>query len=234
MKLLFPLLLASLLACHAVNAAPDETPRALRVALVFDDGPVAEQSAPLHRLLAQEKVTVTFSYVGRAVEANPALARAAAEAGHEINNHSFTHPHLRALDDAAVVREVGDTSEAIRRARGRPPVWFWAPFLETDDRIARLVKDRTGLVHFPWGNYHFISSEDWNQAETDGPKILRRATTGVTDRTIVLFHEWRVETLAQLPAILAELRRQGCVFVTLSALAGDPSLASPPAASAPE
>jgi peptidoglycan/xylan/chitin deacetylase (PgdA/CDA1 family) len=214
-----------------VNAAPGETPRALCVALVFDDGPVAEQSAPLLRLLAQEKVTVTFSYVGRAVEANPALARAVADAGHEINNHSFTHPHLRELDDAAVVREVGDTSDAIRRATGRPPAWFWAPFLETDERIARLVKDRAGLVHFPWGNYHFISSDDWNQAETDGPEIFRRATTSVTDRTIILFHEWRAETLKQLPAILTELRRQGCVFLTLSALAGDPALASQPTSS---
>jgi peptidoglycan/xylan/chitin deacetylase (PgdA/CDA1 family) len=49
-------------------------------------------------------------------------------------------------------------------------------------------------------------------------EILRRATTDVRDGTVILFHEWRTETREQLPAILAELRRQHCVFLTFSEL----------------
>jgi peptidoglycan/xylan/chitin deacetylase (PgdA/CDA1 family) len=185
------------------------------VALVFDDGPAAQQTPRLLELLHTEGVTVTFSYLGREVEKHPGLALAAARAGHEINNHSYTHPHLRVLDDAAVSSEVSRTSAAIERATGHPPVWFWSPFLETDERIDRLAK-AAGLVHFPWLNYHFISTDDWDEQHTAPATIRHNATTGVTDGTIILFHEWREATLEQLPGILVELRRQGCVFVTLS------------------
>ncbi len=188
------------------------------VALVFDDGPAPQQTQRLLDVLHQEAVTVTFSYLGREVEMHPELALAAARAGHEINNHSYTHPHLRALDDAAVSAEASRTSAAIARATGHPPVWFWSPFLETDERIDRLVKAATGLVHFPWLSHHFISTDDWDEAHTAPATIRHNATTGVTDGTIILFHEWREATLEQLPGILAELRRQGCVFVTLSGL----------------
>ncbi|MEO6995738.1 MAG: polysaccharide deacetylase family protein [Lacunisphaera sp.] len=188
------------------------------VALVFDDGPAPQQTQRLLELLHKEGVTVTFSYLGREVEKHPELARAAASAGHEINNHSYTHPHLRTLDDAAVSAEISRTSAAIERATGHPPVWFWSPFLETDERIDRLVKAATGLTHFPWLSYHFISTDDWDEAHTAPATIRHNATTGVTDGTIILFHEWREATLEQLPEILTELRRQGCVFVTLSGL----------------
>jgi peptidoglycan/xylan/chitin deacetylase (PgdA/CDA1 family) len=58
-------------------------------------------------------------------------------------------------------------------------------------------------------------------------EILHRATTDIHDGTVILFHEWRAETRGQLPSILAELRRQHCVFLTFSglheALAGSPA-----------
>lgn len=192
---------------------------ALRVALVFDDGPDAAQNARLLKTLADANVKVTFSYVGRAVEAHPELARTAAAAGHDFCNHTFTHPHLRELDDAKVKDELAHASQAIKAAIGREPSFFWAPFLETDARIDRLTLEATGLRHFPLSRVHFVSSDDWNAAHTDAAAIYRNATTGVQDLTVILFHEWRAETTDQLPAILAELRRQGCEFVTFSELA---------------
>ena len=58
----------------------------------------------------------------------------------------------------------------------------------------------------------------WNPAVT-AEQIYTNAVTGVEDGSLIIFHEWRPETLAQMPAILAELKRQGCVFVTVSELA---------------
>jgi len=153
------------------------------------------------------------------VEAHPVLARAAAAAGHDFCNHSFTHPHLRDLDDATVKDELARTSAAIERTIGRKPSFFWAPFLETDDRIARLTLEAAGLQHFPLPRAHLVSSDDWNVAKTDAAAIYRNATTGVGDLTVILFHEWRAETTAQLPAIVQELRRQGCEFMTFTELA---------------
>jgi len=189
-----------------------------RVAFVFDDGPVVGQSGKMLAVLAKENIHVTFSYIGQNVVAHPELAKAAFQAGHEINNHSYTHPHLKTLDDATVLQEVTKTSAAIKQATGHAPAWFWAPFLETDQRIDALIR-QAGLEDFPLGKFNFVSTDDWNPKETDAAKILKRATTGIRDRTVILCHEWRKETLEDLPAIISELRRQGFVFLTFSEMA---------------
>lgn len=209
----------SLVSSLLLLALAVSSPAAMRVALIFDDGPDVKQNARLLQTLAAEKVKVTFAYVGKNVEAHPELARAADAAGHDFCNHSYTHPHLRELDDAKVKGELGRTSAAIEQAIGRKPSFFWAPFLETDERVARLTAEATGLKHFPLPRAHLVSSDDWNTAKTDAAGIYRNATTGVQDLTVILFHEWRAETTDQLPAILRELRRQGCEFLTFTELA---------------
>ena len=200
----------------ALHSAAPLTP--LRVALVFDDGPVMEQTEKMLAVLAAAGAHVTFSYVGKNVVAYPELVRAAAKAGHELANHSYSHPHLKTLDDARVHQELRDTSAALKAVTGRAPTWFWAPFLESDDRIeaqARLNQ----LTHFPYQKFHFVSTEDWNVQGTDGAAIRRRATTDIRDKTVILLHEWRAETLAELPAILETLKAQGAVFLTFSEMA---------------
>lgn len=206
------LLLAGTVSLAAAPAAPSK-----RVALVFDDGPIPEHCAQFLEIFARENIHVTFSHVGRNVEARPDLCRAVAEAGHEIINHSYTHPHLKDMERAAIIDEVAKTQSAVKAATGRAPHWFWAPFLEWNDTMADAVA-AAGLRHFPLSPVRLVSSDDWNQA-TDAAGILRRATTGIEDRTVVLCHEFRAETLAQLPAIIAELKRQGCTFLTFSELA---------------
>jgi len=77
----------------------------MRVALVFDDGPVPETNGAFLELLAREGARVTFAQVGRHVAAHPGLARADLDAGHEIVNHSYTHPHFKDMTADAVGRE---------------------------------------------------------------------------------------------------------------------------------
>lgn len=206
------------LACTSTPAADQSERR--RVALVFDDGPVADQTRRYLDLLARENVHVTFAYVGRNVTSHPQLAQAATAAGHEIINHSYTHPHFKELTDEAVEREVRDTQASVKKSADRTPRWFWSPFGDWDDRIEAAVR-AAGLEHYPALRFHFISTEDWNR-DTTAEQIRERATTGVRDKTIILCHEWREETLAELPAILAELKRQGCEFLTFSELAALP------------
>lgn len=194
-----------------------DPPARKRVAIIIDDGPDQAQSARYHELFAREGVRVSFAHVGRNVNAHPALTKAAAEAGHEIVNHSYTHPHFKELDDAAIRKEVTNTQKAVAKATGGVPRWFWSPFGDWDERIAAAVRAE-GLEHFPAPRFHFLDTRDWDQATT--PEQIRvRATTGVQDRTIILCHEWPEKTLAEMPAIIAELKRQGVEFVTFSELA---------------
>jgi len=214
-SLLGLLTLLSVVSLAAGRAGAADAPK--RVALVIDDGPHPAHNAPLLALLAREQVHVTFSHVGRNVVARPDLARAAADAGHEIINHSYTHPHLNAMADAEIAKEVSDTQEAVRQATGRAPGWFWAPFLEHDAHVDAVVR-QAGLEHFPIGRYQLIGSKDWEAATT--PEQFRRTcTTGITDGTVILMHEWPEVTLANLQAVIEELKRQGVVFLTFSELA---------------
>jgi peptidoglycan/xylan/chitin deacetylase (PgdA/CDA1 family) len=203
-----PLMLLGL----ALNVAAAEP--AKRVALVFDDGPRPADAEPLLASLAQEHVHVTFSLVGDNVDKNAATAKAIATAGHEIANHSQTHAHPRDLDDAALDHEVADAQRKITAAVGAAPKWYWPPFIEVDDRVRAAVAHAGLTLYTP---RRLVASMDYD-TKVPAAEILRLATTGIDDGTVILFHEWRAETRQQLPAILAELRRQGCVFLTFSGL----------------
>ncbi len=213
MKSPFPFV-AMALVCGLASAlaAP-----AKRVALVFDDGPKPADAGPLLALLAKENVKVTFALVGDRVDESPATAKAVAAAGHEVVNHSQTHAHARDLSDAALDREVVAAQQKITAAAGVAPKWYWPPFLETDDRVRAAVARAKLAIFTP---RHLVVSMDYDRA-VPAAEILRRSTTGVRDGSVILFHEWRTETREQLPAILAELRRQGFGFVTFSELAAE-------------
>jgi peptidoglycan/xylan/chitin deacetylase (PgdA/CDA1 family) len=215
-----PALLGLLLVCcvATASAAPAEPPARKRVALVIDDGPDLTQNAAMLAVLARANVRVTFSHVGKNVVAHPELAKATAAAGHEIANHSYTHPHLKKLTDAEIEKEIADTQAAIKQATGKAPVWFWSPFLEHDDRVDAAVRRAAGLEHFPFNTFHFIGSLDW-EASTTAEKYFQLSTTGIVDGTVILMHEWPKVTLENLQKVIEELRRQGVVFVTFSELA---------------
>jgi peptidoglycan/xylan/chitin deacetylase (PgdA/CDA1 family) len=89
-----------------------------RIATVFDDGPYVDQVDGFLSLLAREQVRVTFSHVGQNVDAHPEFCRAVATAGHEIFNHSYTHPHFDTITDAAILNEIARTQAAVPLAFG--------------------------------------------------------------------------------------------------------------------
>ena len=205
------------LSVAAVDAAPvpreAATPR--RVALVFDDGPEPVQGRALQAVLAQEAVRVTFAHVGQRVEQHPEVSREAVAGGHEIVNHSHTHARIAELDTEGVQEQVVRAQAAITTAIGAAPRWYWPPFLALDQRLADSLARADLPLYVP---HHLVDSQDWNREATNAGEIRRRATTDVRDGSVLLFHEWREETIEQLPLILAELRRQGCVFLTFSEL----------------
>jgi peptidoglycan/xylan/chitin deacetylase (PgdA/CDA1 family) len=187
----------------------------VHVALVFDDGPFPEHTPKLCELFAKEKVHVSFSFVGTNVEAYPDAAKSVLAAGHEINNHSYSHRHAKDLDDATLEHEIAGAQKIITEKTGVAPKWYWCPFLESDDRI-RATATKAGIEVYSLKQV--VVSQDYDRS-VGAEDIKRKATTNVKDGSVILFHEWRDETYEQMPAILAELRRQGCVFMTFSELA---------------
>ncbi|HOD47373.1 MAG TPA: polysaccharide deacetylase family protein [Opitutaceae bacterium] len=193
-----------------------ESPAPIHVALIFDDGPVAESATRLADLLAREQVHVTFGAVGQKVQADPATAKRLLAAGHELANHSWSHlaPDEK-IDDATLAHEIGGAQKAITEVTGVAPKWYWPPFLAVNERVKAQVAHAGITLYTPRS---LVVSKDYDMS-VGADEIRQRATTGVTDGCVILFHEWRAETAEQLPAILAELKRQGCVFLTFSQLA---------------
>lgn len=158
-----------------------------RVALVFDDGPRPGNAEPLLALLAQEKIHVTFSLVGDRVNENPATPKTIAAAGHEIANHSQTHAHPRDLDAPALDREVASAQRIITAAVGPAPKWYWPPYIEVDDRVRTAVARENLAIYTP---RRLVASMDYDP-KVPAVEILYRATTDISEGTVILFHEWR-------------------------------------------
>ena len=185
------------------------------VALCFDDGPTTDNAPKLLAIFEREKIHVTFDYVGTNVEAHPDIAKAVVAAGHEIANHSYSHLHPKDSDNEMLEFDIVNAQKVIIEKVGYTPKWYWLPYIESDPRIPAIAEKVNLKV------YKFKSlgvSDDW-KAELSAEQIKQNATSNITDGTVILFHEWRNETVAEMPAIIAELKRQGCVFMTFSELA---------------
>ncbi len=97
------------------------------IALTFDDGP-SESTPALLDLLAEFHVKATFFVCGANVRRLPEIARLVVRAGHEIGNHSDTHPYFHFRSGAFIREELAKAQRAIREATGAEPRYFRAPF----------------------------------------------------------------------------------------------------------
>ena len=184
------------------------------IALVFDDGPTTENAPKLLAIFEQEKIHVTFGYIGTNVETHPDVAKTVVAAGHEIANHSYSHLHPKDLHDTALEFEITNAQKVIVEKVGYTPKWYWQPYVESDPRIPAIAAKVNIRAYEP----KVVSSNDW-KAEMTAEQIKQKATSNIVDGTTILFHEWRNETVAKMPEIIAELKRQGCVFMTFSEMA---------------
>ncbi len=181
------------------------------VALTFDDGP-GPDTERLLRVLAEKHVPASFFLVGRNVEARPEVARATAEAGHLVANHTWDHPRLTTLDDEEVRDELERTQSAITSATGLTPDVLRPPYGDVDARV-RSIATRTGLRVVLWN----LDTEDWRTKSTE--ETHRRVVEGARPGSVVLMHDIHSSTVDAVPAIVDDLRAQGFRLVTVDQLA---------------
>jgi peptidoglycan/xylan/chitin deacetylase (PgdA/CDA1 family) len=186
------------------------------VALTFDDGPYPVETPLLLDALRDLNVRATFFLIGRDAQEFPELTRRIARNGHEIANHTLTHPNLDELDAAGVQRELDGGREALSRLVRDPAIGdLMRPphgrFTEETIRAAQA------------GGFHVIL---WNDDPGDwrsvGPaEIEAHIAQHATAPDIVLLHSGRLATVEMLPAIVARFRRAGFSFVTVTELMRD-------------
>ncbi|WP_128433647.1 polysaccharide deacetylase family protein [Streptomyces cyaneus] len=194
---------------HTASADDDtDCTKVKCIALTFDDGPAAPETATLLDHLARYKARTTFFVVGQNMAAHPALVRAEAKAGHEIGNHTWNHPDLTKLTPEQVAYQLRRTSAAIKAATGKAPTLFRPPY----GAINTKVKAATTLAPVLWD----IDTEDWKYR--DSAKVAQTVIAKARRNSVVLMHDIHPTSVAAVPQILRTLTAEGFHFVTVSHL----------------
>ena len=111
------------------------------IALTIDAAWEDDKTAFILDTLKQHDIKATFFLCGVWVEAYPEQVKAIAEQGHEIGNHSLTHPHMNKLDAAAIQKEISDLDDKIEALTGKRCTLFRAPYGEYNDTVIKAVRD---------------------------------------------------------------------------------------------
>lgn len=187
-----------------------------RIAVTFDDGPNTAATGAVLDLLQACGAHATFFVVGQRVaasgEAGAALLRRMRDEGHEIGNHSYTHPNISHLSHDEIRRQVESTQSAIERAVGIRPVLFRPPGGGMDFAAVRSLAATDIRDVVMWS----VDPTDW--ARPGRQIIWRRIASAVQPGAIILLHDTHSETLDALPLLLDLLQARGFELVTVSEL----------------
>ena len=181
------------------------------IALTFDDGP-SESTPELLEILAGHRAPATFFQIGANVRRLPEIAREIVAAGHEIGNHTDTHPLLALKSPGFIDRELAAAQESIQRATGQRPRYFRAPYGVRWFGL-RQAQQRLGLAGVMWSSIAL----DWKRQK---PSVVSRLIEGAAPGAILCLHDGRVlqhrpdigVTLRAVRELLPKLMEQGFRF----------------------
>jgi len=189
-----------------------------KIALTFDDGPHPTYTSRLLEILEKFNIPATFFLIGKHIEANFELAFKMAKLGHELGNHTFTHPLLFKLTDEQMREEIVRTDNLLRSLGSAPPRFLRPPMGLFSRRVLDVVeqcgyKTVVGDVyprdpHLPGKN-----------------KIVYRVLSRVLTGSIIILHDGgnsnhvdRTQTVTAVAELIPLLQARGFEFVRLSEL----------------
>ena len=162
-------------------------------------------------ILDRYDVKTTFFLVGFWAEEHPDLVAELVARGHEIGNHSATHPHMAQLSDAQIREELRQCSELVRAITGTPTTLFRPPYGEYNDRVVAISREE-GYECVQWN----VDSLDWKNISAQD--MVSRCTKQVNPGDIVLFHNDSKYILEALPQILEYYASNGYRIIPVSQL----------------
>lgn len=180
-------------------------------ALTFDAAWDDNDTDILIDTLKKYNAPATFFMVGSWVEKYPDSVKKFFDAGHEIMNHSDTHPHINNLSDAKVSEELKNCSDKIEAVTGVRPILFRGPYGEYNNTVINAATNQN-MFTVQWN----IDSLDWKNLSSD--EIVTRVTNRIAPGSIILFHNGAKNTPEALAQILEKLTSAGYKFVKASDL----------------
>lgn len=199
------------------------------IALTFDDGPHATNTPRLLEMLAKRNIKVTFFVIGQCVQDHPDILKRELAEGHEIGNHSWTHPMLSKMSESGVHNELQRTQDAIVQATGYTPKLMRPPYGALTEKQRTWVNNQFGYKIILWA----VDPLDWKRP---GPSVVaHRILSETRSGNIILMHDIHGGSIDAIPEIVDGLLAKGFKFVTVSQLLAmdRPGKPKPGASSAP-
>lgn len=185
-----------------------------KIALTFDDGPHYKYTDKILDILEKYGVKATFFVIGENAERHPEKVKRIASLGHEIGNHTYSHPHLKTVSGTELGEEIQKASDVICKLTGKKPVLFRPPEGYCGADIAETAK-KYGCDVILWSH----DTRDW--AHTPSDQISKKILESVGCGDIILFHDFitpDTPTPDALETVIPKLIENGYEFLTVSEL----------------
>ena len=187
------------------------------VSLTFDDGPNPKTTPLILDILKKYNAKATFFILGQNIAGNEDIIRRMVAEGHEVANHSWSHPNFKTLSPEQIKQEVEQTQSALEKITGRRPIMIRPPY----GSVNQMVMDAMNLPAMYWS----VDSLDWKSR--DPKAILEVVKANTRPGSIILMHDIHQSTVDSMDSVLQHLQAQGYSLDTLPNLLGpnlDPKL----------
>jgi cellulose synthase/poly-beta-1,6-N-acetylglucosamine synthase-like glycosyltransferase/peptidoglycan/xylan/chitin deacetylase (PgdA/CDA1 family) len=200
-----------------------------KIVISFDDGPDRRWTPKILDILKEKHVPAVFFVIGEAANTAPDILKREYNEGHEIGNHTFTHPKFDEVSHTQVRWELNLTQRLIESTLGVKSILFRPPY--GIDHQPEYAEEVAPLPYPQEMGYIIVGQridpDDWRMTATNSQRpakeiaddVLRQAKSG----NIILLHDGggeRAQTVAALPLIIDELREQGYQFTSVADLLG--------------
>ncbi|HYF35325.1 MAG TPA: polysaccharide deacetylase family protein [Prosthecobacter sp.] len=182
------------------------------VAMTFDDGPHPSLTPQLLDILKERNIKCTFFVIGKNAKTYPNIIRRIIAEGHEIGNHTWTHPSLTSRSDSQIRTELKQSEEAIFAAANYRPQLIRPPYGAINTRIKQLMFSEFGYSTIMWS----VDPQDWRRPGAS--VVTSRLLSGAHPGAIMLAHDIHPGTITAMPAFFDQMLAKGYQFVTVSQL----------------
>ncbi|WP_127534046.1 polysaccharide deacetylase family protein [Paenibacillus kobensis] len=186
------------------------------VAFTFDDGPNPVYTPQVLDIFREVGGKATFYMIGEQIEKEPELAALVHAQGHEIGNHTYTHPFLTKLSGEAVRNELRKSESMIQDITGKKPVTLRTPYFDVNEEVLSIIEEEgyqlaAGAVN--------MAAQDWDMPGVD--HIVEKTRESVCNGGIFIFHDGfgdRSQSIEAVRVLAKELTKSGYRLVTVEEL----------------
>lgn len=185
------------------------------IAFTFDDGPNAAYTPQILDIFQQIGAKATFFTIGEQIEQHPDLLQEMFRQGHEIGNHTYTHPHLTELDEVDCRNEILRADKLITTILGLKPQVFRPPYFDINQEVYHLLSTE----HYSAIGAVNTDSLDWEQPGVQ--HIVDTTKAAAQPGSILLFHDGygdRSQTVEAVRQLVSDFTADGYKLVTVSKL----------------